>query len=242
MCLGLSCLIVSWSVGGALVAPANCRVRPPRDLAVEATTIPSESGSNLATWYLPAKNARATIVLLHPIRGNRRSMLGRAKLFHDVGYSVVMVDLQAHGESPGEHITAGYLERHDAIAAVKYARARNPTHRIGVVGCSLGGAASLLAGRLDIDVIVIESVYPTISDAIHDRIAMRVGPLSYVLSPALICQLKPRLGIAASALRPIDHIAAVGCPILVRAAILTSRQHWTKRSACSTRPLNQKNW
>jgi fermentation-respiration switch protein FrsA (DUF1100 family) len=188
---------------------------PPADLSVVTTSLSSESGSELATWYVPNEKAHATIVLLHPIRGDRRSMLGRAKLFHEAGYAIVMIDLQAHGESPGRYITAGFLERFDVMAAIDFARTQNPNHRIGIVGCSLGGAASLLAGPLDIDALVLESVYPTISEAVHDRIAMRVGLMSYVLSPVLLCQLKPRLGISSSELRPIDYVSNVGCPILI---------------------------
>jgi fermentation-respiration switch protein FrsA (DUF1100 family) len=209
-------VVVAWIVGGSLIASTNCDVGPPpADLSVVATTIASDSGSRIATWYIPTKGASATIVLLHPIRGTRRSMLGRARLFHDAGYSIVMVDLQAHGESAGESITLGHQERHDVVAAIEFAREKNPQHRIGVVGRSLGGAAALLGSPLDIDALVVESVYPTISEAVHNRIAMRAGPLAYVLSPTLLCQLRPRLGISLSELRPIDHIAECGCPVLV---------------------------
>jgi len=220
----------SWMVGGALVAPVLHDVGPaPAEMPVETITIPSESGSSLAAWFIPAENASATIVLLHPIRGDRRSMLGRAKLLHDAGYSALLVDLQGHGESPGDQITAGYLERLDVIAAVEYARARNPRHKIGVVGRSLGGAAALLASPLEIDALVIESVYPTLSEAVHNRVAMRVGPLHHLLAPVLLAQLNPRLGISTSQLRPIDNIAAAGCPVLVAAGDLD--EHTTLRES-----------
>ncbi len=120
--LVMFCVVV-WEVGSSLIAPANRIVgSPPGDLNVVTTSIASESGSSLATWYIPAANSQATVILLHPIRGDRRSMLGRAKLFHESGYAVVMVDFQAHGESPGDHITVGYLERYDVRAAVNYAQ------------------------------------------------------------------------------------------------------------------------
>jgi fermentation-respiration switch protein FrsA (DUF1100 family) len=142
-------------------------------------------------------------------------MLSRARLFHKAGYAIVMIDFQAHGESPGEHITVGYLEQHDVRAAVAYARQMNPTHRIGIDGWSLGAAATLLASPLGVDAVVLEAPYPTISEAVHDRIAMRLGPLSYILSPALLTGLELRCGIAPSELRPIDHIAEIGCPVLL---------------------------
>ena len=39
--------------------------------------------------------------------------------------------------------------------------------------------------------------------------------LSHILAPALLIQLKPRLGFSPSQLCPIDHIHEVGCPVLV---------------------------
>lgn len=210
--------LAAWLLAGALMATANCPVGPPpRDLPVRTTTLASASGSQIATWYIPVEKAHATVILLHAIRGNRRAMLGRARLFHNAGYSVVMVDLQAHGESLGRNITLGFQERHDVCAAVTFARKINPKHRIAVVGCSLGGAAALLASPLRVDAAVIESVYPTIAEEVHDRIAIRLGPLSDVFAPALLCQLSPRWGISLSELRPIDHLASIGCPVLVAA-------------------------
>jgi uncharacterized protein len=208
---------VSWRLGSTLLAPANYAIGPPpTHLPIEATTLDSKSGSHLATWYIPAENSTATIVLLHPIRGSRLSMLSRAELFHQLDCSIVMVDLQASGESPGEHITLGYLERHDAAAAVAFAMEKNPNHKVVVVGRSLGGAAALLASPLDIDALVLESVYPTIEDAVRDRTAIRLGGgAADWLSPLLLWQIKPRLGISPSDLRPIEHISSAGCPVLV---------------------------
>jgi alpha-beta hydrolase superfamily lysophospholipase len=64
--------------------------------------------------------------MAHAVRADRRSMLGRAEFLHRAGYSVLLFDAQAHGESPGDRITFGYLEALDAAAAVSFAVARDP--------------------------------------------------------------------------------------------------------------------
>ncbi len=136
-------------------------------------------------------------------------------MLHEAGYATVMIDLQAHGQSQGEAITVGYLEQHDVRAAVEYARRAHPAEPIGVIGVSLGGAAALLASPLDVNALVLESVYPTIHDAIHNRVAERLGPLASIPTSLLLIQLQYRLGIPPADLRPIDRISDIECPVYV---------------------------
>lgn len=211
---GLLFVAAAWAVGGALVAPANRVVGSPPD-PLQSATIVSESGMETAAWFSDVEGSAATILLLHPIRADRRAMLGRAKLFHERGYSTLLIDLQAHGESPGDAITVGYRERMNVLAAIEWIKKRNPDRKIGVVGWSLGGAAALLSESQEIDVLALELVYPTISEAVNNRIGKRLGPLKHALTPILLAQLQPRIGVSAAELRPIDRIAEMTCPVLV---------------------------
>ncbi len=214
----LTVIVAAFFVGGRLVAPALQDIGPPpSDFPCETVAIESQSCSTLAGWFADPQQSRGTVVLLHPIRGNRLSMLNRARFLHRAGYAVLLIDLQAHGQSPGRHITAGYLERLDAQAAVAYAHQRRPHEPVAVIGWSLGGAAALLASPLDIDALVLEAVYPTIEQAVNDRVRMRLGPLSPLAAQLLLVQIKPRLGIGCAQLHPIDHAADVGCPLLIMA-------------------------
>lgn len=211
----VACVGLVWFVGGTLVAPANRVVgRPPKDFPASAVSIPSDSGATLAAWHLPVARSNATAILLHPIRADRRSMISRAKLLIKHGYSTLLVDLQSHGESLGENITAGYLERHDVLAAIKYVRTIDAHQKIAIVGSSLGGASALLA-QPEVDVIVLESVYPTVSEAVHNRVQMRLGLLHHIVGPLLLIQLRLRLGISPDQLRPIERVQGIHCPILI---------------------------
>jgi fermentation-respiration switch protein FrsA (DUF1100 family) len=110
-------------------------------------------------------------------------------------------------------------------AAVAHIRQEKPTHRIGVIGRSLGGAAALLGSPLGIDALVLESVFPTVEEAVYDRLQMRLGPLASVAAPLLLWQVEPRLGIPCADLRPIDCISMAGCPVLVISG--TADEHTT---------------
>jgi fermentation-respiration switch protein FrsA (DUF1100 family) len=209
-------LAASWIVAGELVAPNPRVVGPPQtDLPIQAISLPSESGSLIAGWHIHTNDSNGIVVLLHGIRSSRLSMLDRARLLHAEGYSVVMIDLQAHGESPGTHITVGHLERYDVQAAVEFARKTHPDESIGVLGSSLGGAAAVLASPLDVDALILESVYPNIDAAVHNRVAAKLGMFSDVPAELLLLQLNPRLGISPSQLSPIDHISSVECPVFL---------------------------
>lgn len=214
--VGLVVLVAAaWFIGGKLVASANTAVGPPPpDFPAKSIDIESESGTTLAAWYLAVPGSNATAILLHPNRGNRRSMLSRARLLRQYGYSTLLIDLQAHGESRGNQITAGFTEKYDVLAAVEYVRSNDSKQKIVIIGRSLGGAATLFA-HPNVDAIVLESVFPTISEAVHNRVKMRLGFLHQLIAPLLLAQLKPRLGISQNQIRPIDYLNKLKCPILI---------------------------
>ena len=96
--------------------------------------------------------------------------------------------------APGDAITIGWRERFDVIAAVRSPKRAVPGEPIGILARSLGGAATLLAlPELDIDAVILESVYPTLDAAVNNRLPMRLGPIGPKLSPLLLMQLPPRL-------------------------------------------------
>jgi fermentation-respiration switch protein FrsA (DUF1100 family) len=209
--------MVSVAAGYALAHPYHRVIGdPPADLPADAVTFPSESGGEIHGWLLPHRESRGVIILMHGIHATRLSMVDRARFLHAAGYSVLLFDFQAHGESPGDVISFGHLESRDAAAAVAFVRQRFPGQRIGVIGSSLGGAAALLGeGPIHVDAMVLEAVYPSMEQAVSNRLRMRMGRPGVFLAPLLTVQLKPRLGLTTADLRPVDRIDEVNCPILI---------------------------
>jgi pimeloyl-ACP methyl ester carboxylesterase len=143
-------------------------------------------------------------------------MVARAQFLHRLHYSVLLIDFQAHGESPGARITFGDRESRDVTAALNFLREELPAEHLGVIGVSQGAAAFVLAeDRPPVDAVILESMYPTIDQAVADRLKLHLGSWSGVLAPALLWQLKPRLGIDIERLRPIDRIGRIGAPLLL---------------------------
>jgi uncharacterized protein len=209
-------LLVAWFAGTLLTAPLRREIGSlPQDLSGRSVEFPSESGSQIRGWFLPGRSGRGLVIIMHGVRASRLDMVERARLLSRAGYAILLFDFQAHGESPGKQITFGYLESRDARAAVAFARSIAPDEKIGVIGVSMGGAAATLANPpISVDALVLEQVYPTMHDAIGDRISMRLGAWSRVLTPLLAWQLRPRLGISDQELRPIDHVGKIVAPKL----------------------------
>jgi alpha-beta hydrolase superfamily lysophospholipase len=143
-------------------------------------------------------------------------MVSRARLLADRGYSVLMIDLQAHGGTPGPAITLGLRESADVRAAHDWLRGLEPPRRIGVVGCSLGGASVLLEPQPSgFDAVVLEAVFSRLSLAVENRVRAWVGPVAPALAPLMLAQVPLRLHVSACDLEPIRSIARLGAPVLV---------------------------
>ena len=216
--LPIFALAAAGILGEALTRPVNHPIGPiPADLVAHQTqsiVFPDPAGRPIHGWFVPGRPGHGAVVLLHGVRGDRTSMLNRARILVGVGYSVLLFDFQAHGESPGDRISFGYFELRDAQAAVAWLRRRLPGQKIGAIGVSLGGAAALL-GDLNLDAWVLEMVYPTIHEAVGNRLARFLGPIGWAATPLLTGQCWLRFGVDADALRPIDHIGRIRSPKLL---------------------------
>lgn len=153
-------------------------------------------------------------------------MLERAQFLYQAGYSVILPDLQAHGESPGRRITWGYRESRGVKRLIAWTRQTFPGESIAIIGVSLGGAASLLGeAPAKVDALVIESVYSEIVQAIENRLVIYLGKPGKLLAPLLSWQIQAWLNIPLASLSPISSIKNLTSPVLVMAGKEDRRTH-----------------
>ena len=105
---------------------------------------PSRDGLVLSGWFVAPQNG-ATLVLCHGFGGNRLMLGPVARLLIKHGFGVLMFDFRAHGRSPGDLSTWGWLETNDLLGALDFLQRRPEVDstRIGVLGYSLGGQVAL---------------------------------------------------------------------------------------------------
>jgi pimeloyl-ACP methyl ester carboxylesterase len=206
--------------GCVMTRPARtARLAPPPELAVQRVSFASRSGGTIRAWYLRGEPGQGAVLLLHGVGSNRGSMVERARFLHRSGYTVLLPDFQAHGESDGDHITFGSLESFDANAALEFLRGCAAGEPVAAIGVSMGGAATLLGpAPLQVDALVLESVYPTILQALEDRLAVWLGPLGGLnrwVAPLVIREVSAEIGVREESLRPIDRIAGAAAPVFL---------------------------
>ncbi len=198
--------------------------QPPPDLAAAAVEIRTGEGQLVAGWMVRGTPGVGAVLLLHGARADRREMLGRARFLGGLGYSVLLIDLPAHGESAGAH-KYGLAEAHGVAAALSYLSRELPAERIGVIGVSLGAASLVLAKpNVPLSAVVLESMFPTLREAFADRLSTYLGPLGESLTPLLLWQLAWLLDISPDQLRPIAELPSLHAPLLIAAG---SVDHYT---------------
>jgi pimeloyl-ACP methyl ester carboxylesterase len=223
-------LLVVGGMGEVLSRPALRAIgEPPSDLHASSVHLVGPSSQVVSGWLARGSPGMGAVLLLHGVRSDRTQMLGRARFLRAAGYSVMLIDLPAHGESSGDRITFGAREAIGVAAALEFLRRELPGERLGVIGVSLG-AASLVLSRPSPapEAVVLESMYPTISDAVSDRLTIRLGRFGAKLAPLLLWQLPLRTGVTEEQLRPIVELPSLGAPVLVAAGTRDRHTTWAE--------------
>lgn len=198
--------------GDVLSAPSRAVLGDaPADLHAANVRIGSVAG-----WMIRGRPGAGAVLLLHGVRANRSEMVGRARFLAQSGFTVLLIDLPGHGESGGARITFGAHEKAGVQAALAWLRTQAPGERIGAIGVSLGAAALVLAHPAPaLDAVVLESMYPTIEEAVANRLRVRLGAPGTWSTPLLVQQLPWRVQVAPRDLRPIVDIADMRSPVFI---------------------------
>lgn len=207
-CFGFGGILI-WQAGSFLSAPVLHPVPMP------AQFIPFNNNGTAGS-LLTTQAINKCALLLHGVRADRSSMAKSAEYLHSLGITLALIDMQAHGETPGERISFGYFEARDAANALDYLKNTLGCTKVLAIGHSLGGAAILLGpAPTTADAVVLESVYPTIEAAVANRLEAKVHYLARFFAPLLVWQIPLRLAITPHQLRPIEAIKKVKVPIFI---------------------------
>jgi dipeptidyl aminopeptidase/acylaminoacyl peptidase len=196
--------------------------KTPSDYGLEYSDISffSRDGLLLRGWWLGTSMDSPVIVLVHGSERNRsepaEKMLGIAKELVSHDYNVLMFDMRAHGESEGEHISAGYYERNDLLGAIDYIRQRGTESKIGVLGFSMGAATSLMATAEceEINAVVADSAYADIVSIIESEFSRRSGLPKFFI-PIILFMTKNVYDVDFTAVKPVEAVKEITVPVFI---------------------------
>ncbi|MGL9893204.1 MULTISPECIES: alpha/beta hydrolase [Enterococcus] len=105
----------------------------------------SADGLKLSAIYLPATDSHKTAIVAHGYMGNAETMANYAKMFHDLGYNVLVPDARGHGKSEGDYIGFGWHERKDYVKWIDQVLETNgQSEEIVLYGISMGAATVMM--------------------------------------------------------------------------------------------------
>jgi pimeloyl-ACP methyl ester carboxylesterase len=144
--LGVGLLVVLWMTGPKRRSPWATPASV--GLEYEEVEVLSTDGIRLKSWWVPAKDSSKAAVLVPGWGGYKfeEHLLQTLPVYHDAGYSLLMLDLRAQGESDGKRRTLGYREVREVRGALAWLRRQGyALDQVVLHGWSMGGATVLRA-------------------------------------------------------------------------------------------------
>lgn len=159
------------------------------DLKFEEVSFHAADGVPLEGWWVPAADARGTVVLVHGLNRSRLEMVRKTPFLNRKGWNALLFDLRHHGESGGTVSSFGHFEKQDVHAAAQWARQKmigfssrhirtgaraRSSGPVVLWGVSLGGASATLAAAEDPSVaaLVCDSSYRSLRDTVDHHMTL----------------------------------------------------------------------
>jgi fermentation-respiration switch protein FrsA (DUF1100 family) len=211
----------------ALIHPRRTHpARTPADLGIgnweevhfpsfHSEQAPAADGLQLGGWFIPPdpQGDGATLIYVHGLGTHRGELLSQAAMLARHGYGALLIDLRNHGESEGTVTTLGYAEVEDVRGAVAYLLTRPEVdpERIGLVGCSMGGATAIrAAARIhEVRAVVAQCAYASVEDNVAEGMRAFVGLPTFPFALLVVWFGEREAGVRLRQVRPIDDVAQI---------------------------------
>lgn len=187
--------------------------------ASEKLYITADDGALLAALCLrqPEESGK-WVLLLHGYTSGKEAMLSYAEKYFSAGYSVLIPDQRAHGESGGEYCTMGCLESLDTLKWTESIVRLSPSAEIVIHGVSMGAAAALMAAadgvNENVAVIISDCAFSSLSEIAEYQLSERLGRAAALLAPGCSTITKLRIGCSWRDISPLAAVASNITPTL----------------------------
>jgi hypothetical protein len=185
----------------------------------EEISIKSYDSVLLKGTFIPSIDETSTnlAIVVHGYKANSQDMIIIAKLYSDLGFKVMLIDLRAHGASEGKFSSFGYYEKYDIKKWIQYAlRTYGSTDRILLHGVSMGAASIIQASGLslpsNVRYIVADSGYSSLLKMLRN-ITTPKSLIVFLPGVSLITYIAHRFFI--ESIQPMKQIKKSKIPIMI---------------------------
>lgn len=170
----------------------------------------------IETWHCDRGASAPLTILFHGYASEKTSMLEEAKMFLELGTSVLLVDFRGSGGSSESYTTIGVREADDIAVVYRYAQMNLPHNEIILYGKSMGAASILRAlheNGVSPDAVILEAVFDTMLNTVRNRFNL-MGIPSFPGAEFLVFWGGKQWGFDGFKHNPVDYAKSLKCPAL----------------------------
>jgi uncharacterized protein len=187
------------------------------DSSFTPASFTTSDGIKLDAIWQKVDSSKGTIAMFHGHGSKKTAILAESNYFNSLGFSTLLVDLRAHGNSQGSTCTIGFKESRDVKAAYDYL-ANTGEKNIILYGISLG-AATVIKAAADFNIapkkIIAEMPFSSLPKAVHGRVKI-MGLPPQPIATLLTFWGGTINGFWAFGMKPMEYAKKLKCPVLLQ--------------------------
>ncbi len=189
------------------------------DVSRQSAEITSDDGLTLkGDVFMAEENSHKWLIVIHGYTGKRSDMYHIANAYAEKGYNVLAPDMRAHGESEGDYIGMGWLDRKDVLKWIDYVISLDSEAEIILHGVSMGGATVMMTAGEELSDnvkgVVEDCGYTSVWDIFSDELEYIFGLPEFPLLHAANVISKVRAGYNFIEASAVEQVAKAKVPML----------------------------
>ncbi|MGB9772764.1 MAG: alpha/beta hydrolase [Bacteroidota bacterium] len=186
-------------------------------LPSEPFSVQALDNLTLRGWIIPYRAPRGTVIFLHGVGECKSQGLPVANLLFQNGYTTVLVDSRAHGESDGDVCTYGYREKDDLRRIIDELEVRaRIVQPLVLMGISMGAAIALQTAAIEprINGVIAEASFINLKTAVLEYEYKTIRLRSKLLQTIIVRRAERYANFSAEEVCPLSAVRKITVPIL----------------------------
>jgi len=144
----------------------------------EQVSIVSNDDLTLQGFYF-ANDSHKWAITIHGYRNNHSGMMNVSRNYFEQGFQVLTPDLRACGESDGDYVGMGWLDKSDILKWIDWILQKDPEAEILLHGVSMGAATTMMTSGENtpdqVKLFVEDCGYTSVWDIFASELKLRFG-------------------------------------------------------------------